>query len=428
MDFQFGVSESDYYDTTWAFFNDASGNLLAVVEPDIGSNKMYTEATFEEEFIYYTLTRFQTNGGNIAHSLINGTNKVQPGEKREEFQLNTIPQNETVEIEINRLDLVNEWSKYTARGTKYRPISFSSTSAPSYSEIFEISYSDPEIVYIRTTMANAGLGFDGKKENYLYYKLIPEPQTTQVFINEADFTTMDDFQIQAIPVHDYNSLNFTRMGYESESDMLDDVSHTIFEVLEDFDRSYTDYFDLPLLEGFDYYKNIARYYKDGNRVYVEQFGNSLDLNAPEWSIIDSGKNGDSYYVNAENSEVDYYFIRLSKSSSTFNPRKSVSWVYRTFGNGEGDNSTPVLSIPEQITTSLGDTYYSQSDLRIEYVGGVDFQEIDSYLEAMDYLSLGKLQLKTNEKGYTSVRFLNTASGKSDTQGSDPTKIFSETNY
>lgn len=417
MDFDLGINEMINVEKAWVFFNDSVGNLIATQLLQNGNNKIYTDSLIEDEKVYYTLVKFWTYNSNYAHSLLNSTYKVFPGEKRNEFNFIQPNRDQEFELEITRDELVNPWSKFTVLGSNYRNItSFGvSTSDPTYIERYIIEYSFPETVYVRTANTNAGDTFDGKKENYLYYKLNPTPQESKINILEADFKSMDDFTVQEIPPHDTSNFSFSRYGYENEADMNDNIYHLIYSLHESFDFILSDYLDLPQLEGLSYYRNNVRFEKDGVRVNVQQFGNSVDLSIPQWQLTNFGISDGRYFIEADNVDVDYYLLSLSKASDTTDPRKDINWVYRTFGNAAQDKTTPILSLPEEITTSLGDSFYTSADMSMDYVTAVDYQMVNSLSEATDYRALRKLALKTNEKDFKSIRFTNSGSstGKSD---------------
>lgn len=402
MEFNLGADEMYEIDNAWAFFNNAAGELLNTKNLNIGNNKIYTDALIPEDHIYYTFTKYITYGQNVVHTLSNDSYKISPGETRNEFDRLIVDTDNELEIEIIREELVNEWSKFQTQGAKYGKISFFGTSEPSFSEIFSIKYANPEVIYIRTAVENAGNRFDGKKENYLYTTIQPEPVMANMQVAEADFNTMDDHWVQDIPLHDFSTLSFVRYGFENEEDVVENIYHNIYEVVED--QSTLSDVDLPILEGLPYYNNIVRYQKDGARVYVRQFGNTLNLEAPNWILASYGINGSDYYVQADNADVDYYLLRLSKNSGTSGPSKSFVWVFRTFGNQEGDQTTPQLAFPEEITNSIGDPFYDSSDLTPQYAVAADFDEINSFEEAMDYLATRKKALKTNEQNIKSLRF------------------------
>lgn len=404
MDFRFGTDEMTNIDETWVFFNDSAGNLLETSQPLLGSNKIYTDNIILDEFVFFTISEYRTNGQNVFHSLTNSTYKVGLGEIRNEQSRNFVTPENNLEIEIIRQDLVNEFSKYTARGTNYWPNSFTSTSEPTFSEIFEISYTHPELIFLRTAVENAGDRFDGNKENYLYTTFNPEPQNGSITLDEVDFMQMDDFFEQEIPQRDQSSFRFSRYAYENENDMLEDINHAIYEVSESSELSIDNTIDIPIIDVFLEYKNIAQYRNNGNQVYIQKFGNSLNLVTPPWEAIGFAESNENYEIIADFPNVDYYLLKLSKRSSTNNPIKTFSWIYRTFDNNEMEKSTPILAFPTEITEELTDSFYSTTDLSLEVITAVDYEEINSFTEAMDYLGLRKIDLKTNEQNFKSVQF------------------------
>ena len=426
MEFNLAANELVDIDNLWAFFNNAAGELLATSALSPGMNKIYTDALIPEDHIYYTFTKYYTYGANVVHTLINESYKVRPGETRYEFDRLIVNRDEELEIEVIREELVNEWSKYETRAVKYWPIGISFTSGPSYSEVFSIEYSYPEIVYLRTAIENAGVGFDGKKENYRYTTLEPNPGMTNMQVTEANFKTMDDHFVQSIPTHDLNSFRFDRRGFENEADMLDNIYHNIYELNEDFFTISE--IDVPILPDLPLYNNIAQYSLDGNRIYVRQFGNNLNLEAPTWNLGSYGTDGPVYFIEANNEDVDYYLLRLYKGSATSGPRKSFVWVYRTFGSEDDEKTTPQLEFPEEITNSIGDPFYSGENLVPQYIVAADFEELNSLEDATHYFATGKLSLDINEQGIKSVRFSQSpTSGKVQQQSLDDDKAL-ETNF
>lgn len=410
MDFNLGPDEDGPTNTHWVFFNDLNGNILSSSKVNLGSNKLYTDSQIEDGTIYYTIAEYETYGENVLHSLTNATYKVLLGETRVAPQSQSVDLSENVEIVINRTELVNEFSKYYARGTKYRPNSFSFTSAPSYEEIFGIVYADPEMVYVRTALENAGNSFDGKKENYLYTKFQTDPQNANISLNEVDFLPMDNSFVQSIPAHDTGTFRFTRYGFENQTDLDDDVYHIIYE-FSNTDNAVTDYMDLPVLDGLPFYDNTVSYNLDGKPVTINVTGNSLDLTAPSWQVTDFGLQAGAYVVDAPNNNVDYYLLRLAKASETLNPGKRFVWVFRTFDDEQ--KTTPELKFPTEITQEIGDTFYAPSDLNIEYLVAVDFTNLDNFADTMNYLALDASLLANDGQSYRSVRFFqNQLSGKS----------------
>ncbi|GMN05074.1 hypothetical protein MTsPCn5_04620 [Croceitalea sp. MTPC5] len=398
MQFEFGADEQADKDGTWVFFNDLNGKLIQYFKPVIGVNKIYTDSIINEDQVYYTITQYDTDGGNVIHNLVNTSYLLNLGQfRRQTVQSEAFSPNGKVKFEIQTIDPVSNFSKYFARGTNYLVNSiggFEST------EILGIDFEYPETIFVCANEI-------GKKEDYLYTTINPEQSSTEISVplDENNFSPMDDFISQSAPAFDNGTFRFDRWGYETEIDLMNDVSHSIYSI--GLDNS-SEYLDLPILNGLEFYKNRVRYSLNGRTFINEQFGNSLNLNAPNWDMIDFGVIEGFFYLESNGNEgVDYYLIRSSKSSGPINftePSKRFIWVHRTFDNINGRNTTPFLEFPPQITEDLNDTFYSPDGLSIEYAVAVNFENIDRFSQIADYFALGNLNLQTEEKGFKSLRF------------------------
>lgn len=406
MEFEFGADEMASKDATWVFFNDADGALLEFYKPTVGSNKFYTDLIIEEDFVYYTFSQFDTDGGDIIHNLVNGSYKVGLGKVRKMNENSTVSGgNFELGVEIRNSESINGIPKFSAVGTNYRGFGQRGSNAPQ-TEFLNISFSFPETIFIYSPDAQNEPLF-----SYLYTTIDAE-ESDNIVLFENDFKRMSDSILQDIPAFDDNGIfRIKRFGYESDTDLALDTRHEIYNIsLSNTFIPDSRILSLPILEALQFYSNEVDYRINGKTVFSEQFGNTLDFNPPNWTVTDFGSAEGTYYIDSgESTGVDYYLIRNFKRSgpiSTSEVSKRFIWVYRTFENVNGRSITPILEFPIEITEELNDSFYTQEDLEIQLVTAVDFINIREFSEVADYFALGLLEFGAEERGYKSVQFPN----------------------
>jgi len=405
MEFNFGAEEMAAKDITWTFFNDANGDFLELYKPMVGMNKIYTSEIIEEDYVYYTFSQFDTDGGNVIHNLVNLSYKVGLGESRELIEnSSTYERNNELQVEIRNSETINGFPKFSSRGTKYGGFSQRGSDAP-LTEYLNIDFNSPETIFIYSPDSEIETLF-----RYLY-KTIDAVESANIVLFEDDFGKMQDSIMQSIPLFDDNGrFKISRYGYESENDLSLDIRHEIYNnSLSNTFIPDSRILSLPILQELQFYNNQVEYNINGKTVFVEQFGNTLDLNSPNWIISDFGRDEDAYYIDSDsnNPGVDYYLIRNFKRSgpiSSTEVSKRFIWIYRTFENVDGRSSTPILEFPVEITQELNDSFYTTDDLEVQLATAVDFDNIQNFSQVAEYFALGQLVFSIEERGYKSIQF------------------------
>lgn len=403
MEFNLGAHEVANNTVVWTFFNDLEGNLIESFKPQVGSNKIYTSKILVNTEFYYTISKLSSLGTIIVEkTLTNTTFRTTLGETRNQASEPTsFSLNETIDLQIVTIEPTTDLQKYDAIGSKYSTIG---SGSDGNIEDLLIKYSDPTPFYVRTSLSGGGIQFNGKKENYRYFRISPGFFPGNMSISEFDFRRMNDESVPIdIPPHDLGSLSFFRYGFENDNDLLNDVYHRIYDVSESSDNNITDYVDLPRLDGLEHYSNTIRYMYDDKRLTINQFGDNLDLSMPSWEL-DFGLLEDTLYVEGNNAEVDYYVIRLSKNQNTAGIIRTMRWDYRTFGGEDSQKSTPLLDFPNEITQNISDDFFNNDGLVLSYGFAIDFENLDSYSQSVDYLGLRKISLSKENQNNKSLRY------------------------
>lgn len=411
MEFNLGSDENDRYSSIWTFFNDSQGNLIQVLKSELGSTKIYTEDLITEDFIFYTISKFNLLGDGQNKGLRITTYKMKLGEKRNEINFSEVYDlTDEVKIDINLEENDNGFDKYFAQGSGYDTFG---GGTGSFLTSVAVSYDNPDNIYLRTSVIGGGPElFDGKKENYVYYKFEPNPSTPLITLNQADLYPAEESVQLTIPDHMPGSFVFDRAGFENQEDVVKDINHEIFNVQEPNDQ-YRDYIDLPIVQGLNLYNNTVVYFNEGKSFYASLFGNNLDINMPDWNI-DFGIEKGNIFLEEKN-DLDYYVVRFTENNtSDINNLRFFTWDYRTFESTGGNQEVPILDLPSEILDEINDDFYNNYSnyLTISTVTGVDFELFNSFTEVVDWLGLSKTPLTLDQLSYKEVSFYaNSLSGK-----------------
>lgn len=404
FDFNLSASEKEGFSSLWIFFNDLEGNHLAIMEPIVGSNRIYTDEIIEGNEIFYTISKLTELGGGQTRNLRITTYRVELGEKRNALELNTnLTYDNYVQVDINREVEDNGYQKYIAKGSNYWTSLFG---GGGFLTRIGINYVSPSKVFVRTDLAN-GIPelFDGKKENYRYISFIPSQNQPIIELNEIDFKPSEGSIPLTINDHISGSFDITRYGFENQEALSNNINHIIYEVDEPSDQ-YRDLIDLPVIDGLEFYNNVVVYQKDGKSFYGHLFGDNIDVSMPNWELSFSVENNKIQLV-GEN-DLDYYAVRFFKRDhSDFNHQKSMIWDYRTTGKDTG-KVTAVLDFPSEIQDDINDSFFKKdTDLKVTSVSALDFEEFTSFSETMDWLGLIKTKLTPDRMSYKQVTFFPT---------------------
>ncbi|MDC6364791.1 MULTISPECIES: hypothetical protein [Flavobacteriaceae] len=418
MDFNLGTEEDDQYSFIWIFFHDGSGNLLTTQKVQLGSTKIYTEQIVPDNYIFYTISKFSSFGLDNQHkSLRNTTYKIDMGETRNELDFSPNYNMENyVEVEINLSQDTGGYAKYSASGSQYET---NASGGGSLTELVGINYEIPDFIYLRTDVLGGQPElFDGKKENYAYYRFVPNPSTPSITIDETDLITADETFVLEIPNHNAGSFVFNRIGFLNQNDMVANVNHHILEVQEPNDQ-YRDYLDLPVLDGLALYNNTVNYAVEDKSFFGNFYGNDFNIEMPNWELYYGIENSEVFIE--ENNELDYYVVRFTDNdTSDLNNRRYWIWDYRVFGTEDGElKRAPILQMPSEVINDINDAHFTNLDgLTITSASALDFEEFTSFDETIDWLGLNKVPLTIDQKNYKQVSFTSpTASGKSTGQTS-----------
>lgn len=400
MDFNLGEEEETEFNSNWVFYNDGEGDVITWAKVQPGSNKIYTDAPIEGDQVYYSFATYYLTP-TIQQALEVETYTVGLGETRQPPpSFASVDRDESVEVSINRIDAKagNECYRYFALGENYLTSLGPCYPALTNLENLKIAFNYPTKIYL-IPGANFEY-FDGKKENFRYAVLEPTQDNPEIVLNETEFRTMDDYFVVDMPPFNATQLNFFRHGFENEADLLNDVNHYIYRV-RSASTGGLDYLDIPILEGFEFYRNNIYYTLDEKRVQITQYGNDVDLSMPTWEITNAGISDDTYFIEGLG-EVDYFSYGLYKFERTTISRH-VAWTLHTFDSGE-NRTIPVLEFPTIITDEIGDSYFNGLDLPLSSLFGTDFENIHSFSEAMDHIGLHSSELRKDEKSEKTVSF------------------------
>lgn len=424
MEFNLGVEEQGRHTFIWTFFNDSEGNLLKSQKAELGSTKIYTDEIVPDDYILYTIAKYEILGNEGQNrSLLNTTYRFNLGETRNELEYypsyNLV---NYVDVDINlEEDNVEGFQLYGGSGSEYDVYKMG---GGSFLERVGFKYDSPDYIYLRTDILGGQSGlFDGKKENYRYYRFVPEFSMPVITIDEGDLIPADETVELQVPDHMPGSFVFHRYGFENETDLASNTNHAIYEVQEPSD-TYRDYVDLPILGGLESYSNTIQYATDGKGYYAYLFGNNVDISTPNWEL-NFGIENNKIFIE-ENNDLDYYMVQFrNNDTADYNNLRYWTWNYRTFGTGDNNIPMPVLEMPEDLVSEINDPHYANNDnLELERTYAVEFDNLESYNESVEWLGLNKIPLSTEQKGYKEMIFNKTSTsgkGKADTSKMEPQK-------
>lgn len=404
MEYNMGADEEERYAANWVFFNDGEGNLLKSQKVVAGSTKIFTDEIVPDNFVLYTIAKYEILGSEGQNrALRNTTYRFNLGETRNAFEYYpTYKLENYVDVEINlEEDNVEGYQLYGGSGSEY---DMYLTGGGSFLERVGFKYDSPDYIYLRTDILGGQPAlFDGKKENYRYYRFAPELSMPVITIDESDLMPANEYIVLQVPDHMPGSFVFNRYGFENETDLASNTNHEIFVVHEPND-TYRDYVDLPVVEGLGLYSNTINYFMDGKGLYAYLFGNNLDISMPNWEL-NFGIENNKIFIE-ENNDLDYYMVQFrNNDTSDFNKLRYWTWNYRAFGTGDNNIPMPVLEMPEDLVSEINDAHYvNNANLTLERTYAVEFDNLESYNESVEWLGLNKIPLTTAQKGYKEMIF------------------------
>ncbi|MFS4491751.1 hypothetical protein [Maribacter sp. 2308TA10-17] len=421
MTYEYGIDEDERNPEKWIFFNDLDGNSLTNFRAEVGLKKVYTNEKLVGDKVYYSIANYKStvSGTHTSKNLLVTTNKVPLGESR--FPILYEPSrrsdlSNTLELRINLIGEDDGYAKYWSEGSNYTVFT---TGGGGNMAIFGVRHDATVPIYIRTPVLNSKGFFDGKKENYTYKIFSPQTGDIIIEINEEEFGRAEDNFVLSIPPHDAGSMNLRRFGYENNEALLANINHVIYET-EEAENVMADYYDLPLLNDLNTYRNQLFYKKNGIGYFTQDFDNTINASIPNWTLI-SDINESSINITAQNSGVDFYRIKfIMNDISDNNNVKYMTWNYRVFGELDQEKTAPRLTIPTNILDEINEDFYRNTDnLQFTSVDAYDYDEYDGYEEVMNWFALIKSRLTQDKNTYKRVSFYNTdASGKSNSFSED----------
>jgi hypothetical protein len=404
IEFNLGRDEEERYETIWTFFNDSDGNLLTSQKVEQGSVKVYTDKIVPDDYVLYTIAKYEILGSEgQSRALRNTTYRLPLGEVRNPIVYNqeyNLQNYVDVEIALEN-DNVQGYQLYTGGGAEY---DLYKTGGGSFLEIVGFKYDAPDHIYLRTDILGGPSGlFDGKKENYGYYRFVPDLSRPVISIDESDLIPADESVELQLPDHTEGSFRILRSGFESDTYLASNADHEIYEVLESGDV-YLDNIDLPILQGLTSYSNTVQYQFEGKGYYSLLFGNEIDIAPPNWEL-NFGLENNKIFIE-ENNDLDYYMVQLRKDdTSDFTRSRYWTWNYRAFGSDDENIPIPLLALPDNLISEINDSHYTDSNsLNLERVYAVEFSGLESYNQSIQWLGLNQIPLATEQEGFKEVIF------------------------
>ncbi len=400
----------------WLFFNSLDGKELAVFEPTAKNQKVYTDEIILEDKVLFSTADYviwTPSSENSAKSLNLRTYKISLGGKRSDGVPNNNPEFEnTSEVKLNGIPFVNYSPDYYAFGAGYSTTGYSGDDLQT---TLTIKHDAIQPIFIRTNRWGGSTPkFDGKKENYRYVILTPESGSTNIIIEADQLIAAENSLKLGIPEQDPGTLFFHRNAYENVEDLTAFRRASIYDKDSSNETGIVDYLDLPKFSMFNYYDNELSYAKNGAYYSARGTDTNLDVHMPNWSASVQ-INDNNIEVNANNQEVDYYSVRLQKQENGSNgSSRFINWSFNVFGEGNVDKRIPFLEIPELIKETMTEPYFKiTNDLEVVGLTAVDYANIDSYDEIVEWFVFNRSDLVGSGNQYRQVGFpTSSSSGKS----------------
>jgi len=367
------------------FFNNLDGKELAVFEPMGPNEKVYTDETIMEDYILFTSVNHtvfpQSTSGGRNQSLWLRTHKIPLGMKRREGIKNDYvePQN-TVEVTLNGIPLVNGSPDFYAYGEGYKTVAHSGNDTQTN---LTINHDGIQPIYIRTNRWGGSTPkFDGKKENYRYVVVKPETGNTSIQI-ESDKLTQAERSIKLdIPEQDPGTLFFHRNAFASTESLVNEGA-SIYEKDSAGETSVVDYLDLPVFSNFNFYLNYLSYGKNGFHYSTRGNDAKLSVNMPDWSA-NTYLAEDTIEVIATNPDVDYYSVGLYKKVFDNGIGLNMRWTFYLDGDSNNEKKAPLFDLPDMIKEAVNEPYLQTPEgMEITSLAAVDYTNLNSYDQNVD---------------------------------------------
>lgn len=411
LSYEYSGQENDRSPFKWIFFNDMDGLPLANFRAVPGTEKIYTDQIVSDSTIFYSIVNytFDPEYFNSKRLLIT-TNKITLGGNR--LPIVSPPlQNRDNEFNLT----VNQeessiFTTYWGSGSEYR---VATTGSGGGTETLGLIFDDTDVVYVRNS-GPSGVTFIGEEAPpYSYLSFPVNPGSNQETRDEDDFVQPEGTVSVSIAAHDEGSLRFNRFGYTGDQELATNTYHNIYEAIED-SGFLTPSLALPVLNGLNYYRNQIRYQRDGKSYLSESFENLLDTNMPDWSLSSDFGN-DRFTITDDTDDVDVYIIQFIKNRNLNSPdERRITWNYRVFGSSNEVESAPILQVPSEITTAIGESFFeSMEGLTLNSLLGIDYTNFETFEEIMDWFAFIQNNPTITERSFRQVSFpTGSVSGKS----------------
>lgn len=174
-----------------------------------------------------------------------------------------------------------------------------------------------------------------------------------------------------------------------------------------------DYLDLPLFSMFSYYNNYLAYGKNGLYYSTSGPDEDFDVNMPNWEASAQVTDTTVALV-GNNSDVDYYSIRLHKQVFEDNINQWMNWNFSVFGEDGSAKILPRLELPAMITEAIGETFFqTTNDLELNSVSAVDYGKYNSYDETIGWFAFNENAPDGSDNKQRQLGFpISNSSGKS----------------
>ena len=390
----------------WLFFNNLDGTEIKSILIKTGAQKVYTDKIILEDKIYTSKAAYRSMAPRDIKYLEISTFKTNLGGKRI-ASIESTPQEykHSLKLKINDVPYKSSPS-YFVGGHGYVANSYSGNE--SYTNI-TIKHNADRPIYVRNSFLDLEPNLIGKKENYHYLSISPDVGNTSMEVELDQFLPAEENIRIDFPQHDPGSIFFHRNGFKNEENYMKFEGHNIYDVNEPVEASL-DFIDMPIISGLNLYQTSFGYKKNDITYTSLAKDGLLNIEMPNWTADVYGSNS-TIQLNANNSDVDYYILSLSRILDVVNGNeyssKAFFWNYN-IPEVEDNKTTivPRLSLPNLINESIDIPFFnSTSELKMtEGVTAIDYTKFNSYDETLEWIFFNINILNINDKDYRLITF------------------------
>ncbi|MFP2994519.1 hypothetical protein ABN763_01355 [Spongiivirga sp. MCCC 1A20706] len=384
---EFVELDANNVNSLWFLAHDTNGKLLNVTKATVGENELRSNTSFSGSKIYFTIG-YVMNSSSINFN----TFLVNVGGRRsyQETFIPTFPPR-TSELDINitvtEETFLDSPFPYNASGFSYGR---STSSITNGIQNLKVSYTNEVENIIIVNNYNRAPFYNGRKEGYKYYNLNVSNVVSPITLSDISFNSLETSIKLEIHNNELDGFHFRRWGYESKSGFDNYRRHDIYEV-----NSYFDYIDLPIIDLFLFYENVAIYKEGPYDYYFLSFGNDFNIDNPNWTLTYSPRSDGSYEISSEN-DGDFYKLEYNTNG--------YLWKY-FIDASEPSIVVPRLKLPDVIAAELEGDFYTEENVpnfrSLEMWDYVNFNNYDEFIQ----FRLGLIAENSRENGgYKYMRF------------------------